>query len=84
MREVRVAVLRSSDDVAAEIDPPELRHVVDHDEVGVEVDHAAHGGGEEIGEVDPSVVQGLVQGAADGGGDLAEDEVRVEMVNLEG
>lgn len=51
-----MTVLRSSDDVTAKFDPPELRHVVDHDEIGVEVDHAAHGGGEEIGEVDPGVV----------------------------
>lgn len=38
------------------------------------------GGGEEVGEVDPGVIEGLVEGAAYGGGDLVLDEVVVEVV----
>lgn len=81
--EVRMAVLRRAEHVALEIDPPELGHVVDDDEIGVEVDYAADAGGEEIREVDPGVVERLVQGSPDGVGDFAEDEVGIEVVDVE-
>lgn len=81
--EVGVAVLGGPEDAVAEVYGPELGHVVDDDEVGVEVDDAADGGGEQVGEVHPGVVEGLVQGAADGVGDLAPDEVGVEVVEAE-
>ncbi|PON75384.1 hypothetical protein PanWU01x14_043510 [Parasponia andersonii] len=81
--EVGVAVLRGPDHVAAQVDGPELRHVVDDDQVRVEVDDAADARGEEVGEVDPRVVEGLVEGAPDGVGDLAADEAGVEVVEVE-
>lgn len=77
--EVGVAVLWGAEHVWAQVDVVEVGHVVDYDEVGVEVDHAGDVAGEEVGEVEPGVVEGLVQGVADGGGDLAEDEEGVEV-----
>nr|TKW05614.1 hypothetical protein SEVIR_7G187700v2 [Setaria viridis] len=50
-------------------------------EVGVEVEDAGDGAREEVGEVDAGVVEGLVERAADGGGDLAPDESGVEAVH---
>lgn len=74
-----MAVLRGPEDVGPEVDVPEVGDVIDDDEVGVEVDHALDGGGEEVGEVDAGVVEGLVECAADGGGDFAADEEGVEV-----
>lgn len=82
--EVSVTILWCSENARAEIDLPELRDVVDDDEIGVEVDDSSDGGREEIGEVDPGVVERLVEGAADGIGDLSADEVGVEVVEAEG
>lgn len=68
-----MAVLGSTENVMAEIRGPELSDVVDDDEIGVEVDDAADGAREEIGEVDASVVERLIESPANGGGDLAAD-----------
>lgn len=42
IREVRVAVFGRAEHASVEVDFPELRHVVDDDEVGVEVDDSPH------------------------------------------
>jgi hypothetical protein len=80
--EVGVAVLGGSEGgVGAEVGGPEAGDVVDHEEVGVEVEHAGDGARQEVREVDAGVVEGLVERAPDGGGDLAPDEARVEAVH---
>nr|TKW05613.1 hypothetical protein SEVIR_7G187700v2 [Setaria viridis] len=80
--EVGVAVLgRGEGGVGAEVGGPEAGDVVDDEEVGVEVEDAGDGAREEVGEVDAGVVEGLVERAADGGGDLAPDESGVEAVH---
>lgn len=81
--EVSVAILRRAEHVLTQIDVPQLRHVIDDDQVGVEVDDSPDAGGEEIGEVDPRVVERLVQSSANGVGDLALDDVDVEVVEVE-
>ena len=81
--EVGVAVLGGAEDAGVEGDGPELGDVVDEDEVGVEVDDAADGGGEEHGGVDAGVVEGLLEGAPDRGGDHAPHGVGVEEVDSE-
>lgn len=78
-----MAILRRAEHVLAQIDVPELLHVIDDDQVGVEVDDTTDARGEEIGEVDPSVVERLVESSADGVGDLALDDVDVEVVEVE-
>lgn len=79
-----MAVLGGTEDVGFEVDGPEIGYVVDHDEVGIEVDYAIDGNGDEVGEVDAGVVQGLVEGAPDGGRDFVFNEVCVEVVEVEG
>lgn len=59
--------------MGGEIDLPELGDVIDDDEVRVEVYNAVDGGWKEVGEVNAGVIQGLVEGAADGGGDEVVD-----------
>lgn len=81
--EVGVAVFRRSENVGAEIDGPELGDVVDDDQVRVEVDDPSDPSWEEIRQVDPGVVEGLVEGSSDGGGDLPLDEAGVEVVEAE-
>lgn len=83
MAEVCVAVLGGSEDVGVEVDFPEFANVVDDYDVGVEVDNSDDGGGEEVGKVDAGVVEGLVQGAADGGGDKVVDGGGIEGVEVE-
>lgn len=61
----------------------EFGDVVDEDEVGVEVDDFADGGGEEVGEVVTGVVEGAIESGADGGGDEAGNLAIVEGVDLE-
>ncbi|BAS90211.1 Os04g0530801, partial [Oryza sativa Japonica Group] len=80
--EVGVAILGGGEGgVGAEVGGPEAGDVVDDEEVGVEVEDAGHRAREEVGEVDARVIEGLVEGAADGGGDLAADKARVEAVD---
>ncbi|KAF8683858.1 hypothetical protein HU200_044798 [Digitaria exilis] len=81
--EVGVAVLGRADGAAAEVGAPELGDVVDEDEVGVEVDDAAHAGLEEVGEVVARVVEGLLQSLPHRRGDEPSDAVGVEVVDLE-
>lgn len=81
--EVGVAVLGSTQDMCTQVDTPQLRHVIYYDEIGIEVDNATNGGGQEIGEVDPGIVQWLIESSAYGGGDLALDEVGIEEVKME-
>lgn len=83
MGEVRVTVFRRPEDVGIEVDFPEFGNVVDDDEVGVEVYNAGDGGGEEVGEVDAGVVEWLVEGATDGGGDEVVDGGGIEGVEVE-
>nr|KYP65930.1 hypothetical protein KK1_012206 [Cajanus cajan] len=64
--EVRVAILRRADHARpCECHAPELAYVVDHDHVGVEVDHAVHAGVQHVAEVVARVVQGVFQGLSD-------------------
>ncbi|KAJ8621197.1 hypothetical protein MRB53_029726 [Persea americana] len=81
--EIGMAVLGRPEDMGAEIYRPELGHVVYDDEIRVEVDDPSDPRWEEIREVDPSVVEGLIEGSANGGGDLALDEIAVEVVEAE-
>lgn len=61
-----MAVLWRGHDLPVEVGGPELCHVIDHDEVTIEVDQALDPPGQGLGEVDPRVVQGLVERLADG------------------
>lgn len=83
MAEVGVAVFRRPEDVRIEVDFPEFCNVVDDNEIGVEVYNAGDGGGEEVGEVDAGVVEWLVEGAANGGGDEVVDGGGIEGVEVE-
>jgi len=66
--EVGVAVLGGGEGgVGAEVGGPETGDVVDHEEVGVEVEDAGDGARQEVREVDAGVVEGLVERAPDGG-----------------
>lgn len=78
-----MTILRRAEDVVVERDCEEVCDVVDDDEVGIEVDDSVDGEREEIGEVDAGVVERLVKGAANRGGDLVADEVGVEVVERE-
>ncbi|KAJ0978533.1 hypothetical protein J5N97_014007 [Dioscorea zingiberensis] len=76
--EVGVAVLGGADGARVEARAPELRDVVDEDEIGVEVNDATDTWLEDVGEVVAGVVERLLEGGADGGGDQPADTVRVE------
>jgi hypothetical protein len=56
-----VAVLKSADGAPAEVGAPQLGDVVHEDEVGVEVDEAAHAGLKELGQVVARVVERMLQ-----------------------
>lgn len=71
--EICMAVFGGTKNMRGEIDLPELGDVIDDDEVRVEVYNAVDGGWKEVGEVNAGVIQGLVEGAADGGGDEVVD-----------
>ena len=62
---------------------PELRHVIDDDQIGVEVDYAANTGRQEIRQVDPRVVERLIQRSPNGVGDLSDHQVGIEVVEVE-
>lgn len=64
-----MAIFGRSHHPLVHIGAPQLGDVVDHDEVGVEVDEALDLVGEDVGEVDSCVVERLVQSLADGLGD---------------
>ncbi|KAI3439455.1 BSD domain-containing protein [Psidium guajava] len=81
--EVGVAVLRGRQDLPLQAHLPELRYVVDHDEVRVEVDDPLHVSRDHVRQVDPRVVKGLVERLPDRLGDLAPDPAGVEAVDLE-
>ncbi|OQU92739.1 LOW QUALITY PROTEIN: hypothetical protein SORBI_3001G400101 [Sorghum bicolor] len=80
---VGVAVLGGADGAAAEVGAPELGDVVDEDEVGVEVDDAAHAGLEEVGQVVARIVERLLQRLPHRRGDEPADALGVEVVDLE-
>lgn len=73
MGEVGVAVLRCSEDVGVQVYLPELDNIVYDNDVGVEVNDTVDGVREEVSEVDPGVVEWLIECAADGGGDFVLD-----------
>lgn len=78
-----MAILRRSKHALPQIYAPQLRHVIDHDQVRVEVDDAAHARRQKIGEVDSRVVERLVQRAANRVRDLSLHQVAVEVVEVE-
>ena len=68
--EIRVAVFGGTDDTRrGKVGLPELDDVVDHDHVGVEVNHAVNAGIENVSEVVPGVVQRVLESLSDRGGD---------------
>lgn len=69
--------------MVAQVNAPELSNVVHHDQVRVEVDDAADVGRDEVSEVDPGVVEGLVKGPPDGVADLPPDDLSIEPVDME-
>lgn len=65
------------------VDSPKIFNVVDYDQIGIEVDNAVDGGGEEFREVEAGVIQWLVEGSSYGGGYFSFYEVCVEVVEVE-
>ena len=65
-----MAVFGGTDDTRrGQVGLPELDDVVDHDHVGVEVNHAVNAGIENVSEVVPGVVQRVLESLSDRGGD---------------
>lgn len=62
---------------------PETADVVDDDDVGVEVDHAANTRVDEVSDVGSRVVERILEGFSDGRGDEATDSSFIELINLE-
>lgn len=78
-----MTILGRAQNVRSQIDVPELRHIIHHDQIGIEVDYAPDAGRQEIGQVHPRVIEGLVESSADGVRDLSPDDVGVKVVKVE-
>uniref|UniRef100_A0A804R868 Uncharacterized protein n=1 Tax=Zea mays TaxID=4577 RepID=A0A804R868_MAIZE len=81
--EVGVAVLGRAHGAPAEVGAPQLGDVVHDDEVGVQVDGAAHARLQELGQVVARVVQRLLQRLPHRRGDEPADAPGVQVVDLE-
>lgn len=78
-----MAILRSSHYLALQVNLPELPNVIHNHKIRVQVYNPIHIARDDIGKVDSCVVQGLVQGLANGFGDFAANPAGVEAVDLE-
>ncbi|PON40550.1 LOW QUALITY PROTEIN: hypothetical protein PanWU01x14_296860 [Parasponia andersonii] len=81
--EVGVAVLRGPDRPRPEARPPQLRNVVHHDQIRVEVDDPPDAGLEQVRQVVPGVVQRLLQRLPHRRRDQAPHGRGIEVVHLE-
>ncbi|KAF3784110.1 hypothetical protein EJ110_NYTH15557 [Nymphaea thermarum] len=81
--EICMAVLRRAQHLVPQLHFPQFGNVIDHHKVGVQVDDPPDIRPQDVGEVDPRIVERLVQRLADRRRDLATDQARVEAVELE-
>lgn len=66
-----------------QINIPKLGHVINHDEIGVQVDNPLNLLGQKIGEVHSRVIQRLVKRTSNRVRDFAAHNLRIEVVERE-
>ncbi|KAJ0963430.1 hypothetical protein J5N97_028552 [Dioscorea zingiberensis] len=75
-----MGVLGGAENTLAKVGGLKLRDIIDDHEARVEVDDVADKAREEVDEIGADVVEWLVKGAVNGGGDLPPHQARVETV----
>lgn len=78
-----MAILGGAKDCRIEVDGPELGDVIYNNEVRIQVNHPGELVREQIREINPGVIQRLVECAPNRYGYLVPDEAGIEGVNLE-
>ena len=81
--EIGVAVFRRADRFPPQFRAPELRNVVDDDEIRIQVDHSRDACFQQICKVISGVIERLFERLPDGAGDEIPHSLRIEVIHIE-